>query len=940
MTKHLYIIDGHHRIYKSYYAIAPGLTTPLGAPVNAVYGFVSTLNKLIKTRKPDYLLVAFDLPGKTFRNDIYEDYKATRKPPPEDLVEQFPIIQEVLRTLGIPQISMVNYEADDVMGAVAKQWGKEDLKVWIVTGDKDAKQLLSENIAIFDIDKNVEFGEKQLFEAWGIKPEQVIDYLAMVGDTSDNVPGIPKVGEKTALPVIQKYGTLENILESADKIADDDALKIRGKAGFAAKLRENTDIALLSKKLVTIKTDLDLPVKLDECKYAEPEPAKILNLFKELGFNTFIRDFQLLEKVNDQVETDYVCVNTDETFDRFKNALAKAIENQGYFAFDTETCNLETLNINLAENSDGNDGFFQSSKKKKEKLQKIDPINSEVIGYSVSFAPNTGYYVPLIAPAGEKLLDRNRILTHIKPILEDEKVGKIGHNLKFDILALRNLGIKLRGIKADTLVAAYLLNPGKSKLSLDYLAIELLGRNTIKITELIGEDKKNQITMAEVPLEKIAPYAAEDADISYQLYLKLRDKLEETGLTKLADDLEFPLVSVLSDIESRGMKLDTGFLEGFSNELKNMIETCKTAIHDEAGYEFNIRSTKELQTLLFEKREFPIIKKTPKSGPSTDEEVLSDLAVQFPEDKLLPLIIEYRELYKLKSTYSDALPKLVNRRTKKIHTSFNQCVTATGRLSSTDPNLQNIPVRTEMGRKIRGAFVPSSDELIFISADYSQVELRLLAHFSKDEVLVKAFNKDRDIHKIVASEIYGIDQGFVTPEMRSMGKTINFSVIYGKTPYGLSKQMHISFKEAKSFIDNYFERFSGVRQYFDDVLNSARENGFVTTILGRRRFLPELKIQNKQKSAQSEREAINTTIQGSAADLIKVAMIQVQKTIEMQKLDMHMVLQIHDELVFEVQKEKAQEYSQIIRKQMQDAMKLEIPLKVNVKIAENWAKLK
>ena len=940
MTKHLYIIDGHHRIFKSYYAIAPGLTSPAGAPVNAVYGFVSTLIKLIRTRKPDYLLVAFDLPGKTFRNDIYEDYKATRKVPPEDLIEQIPIIQDVLRTLGIPQISLVNYEADDVIGAVAKQWSSENLKVWIVSGDKDAKQLLSENIAIFDVDKNIEFGEKQLFKAWGIKPVQVIDYLAMVGDTSDNVPGIPKIGEKTALPVIQKYGTLENILENADKIAVDDELEIRGKAGFAEKLRENTEIAKISKKLVTIKTDLDLQVKLDECEYTEPESTKVLKLFKELGFNTFIRELQLLRKVNEQIETDYICVNTDETFEKYKTAMAKAIENQGYFAFDTETYSTGALNLFQDNNSENNLSLFQNSEKKNEKKLKIDPIDSEVVGYSVSFAPNTGYYIPLIAPEGEKILDKNRIIDHIKPILEDETVGKIGHNLKFDILAIRNLGINLKGIKADTLVAAYLLNPGKSKLSLDNLAIEILGRNTIKITELIGEDKKNQITMAEVPLEKIAPYAAEDADISYQIFLKLCEKLEESGLTKLAEELEFPLVSVLSDIESQGMRLDTEFLVDFSNELKDMIETCKKVIHEEAGYEFNIRSTKELQTLLFEKREFPIVKKTPKSGPSTDEEVLSDLAVQFPDDKLLPSIIEYRELYKLKSTYSDALPKLVNAKTGKIHTSFNQCVAATGRLSSTDPNLQNIPVRTEMGRKIRGAFIPSSDELIFISADYSQVELRLLAHFSKDEVLVKAFNKDRDIHKIVASEIYGIDQGFITPEMRSMGKTINFSVIYGKTPYGLSKQMHISFKEAKSFIDNYFARFSGVRQYFDDVLTSARENGFVSTILGRRRFLPELKIQNKQKSAQAEREAINTTIQGSAADLIKIAMIQVQKTIETLKLDLHMVLQIHDELVFEAPKEKAQEYSKIIRNLMQDAMQLAVPLKVNIKIAENWAKLK
>ncbi len=879
----LYLIDGSSYIYRAFYAIR-NLSNSKGMPTNAVYGFTRMLMKVIAEKKPDYVAVAFDSRGPTFRHDIYPEYKANRPSMPEDLQPQIPYIKRVVEGFSIPMIERQGVEADDILGTLARRGEEIGLSVVLVTGDKDFLQLVTSKVCVYDTMKDKIFGEAEVKEKFGVEPARVIEVMALMGDTSDNIPGLPGVGPKTAIKLIREYHDVEGVLAHAGGI--------KGKMG--EKIRANAELARISRRLVTIDTDLPLQLDLEAFRYAEPQLEGLMDLLRELEFTSLLQEFSGGEK---KEEKEYRTILDKTELDRFLDRVRKA----GEVAIDLETTSL-------------------------------DPMRAKIVGISLSVQEDEGVYIP-VAHTGDDVpeqLSLKEVLKSLSPILRDPSVRKIGQNIKYDLLVLTNAGVELSGLYFDTMVASYLINPSRTTHNLNDLALTYLNHKMITYQEVTGKGKK-AIGFAEVPVDQATAYAAEDAEITYSLYQRLAPKLRENNLETLFHEIEIPLIPVLAGMERTGVKIDGDFLASMSDEIGEQLDRLRSRIYDLAGEEFNVNSTQQLARILFEKLAIKPVRKT-KTGYSTNFEVLQKLSL---EHELPREILEYRSLSKLKSTYIDSLPKLIHPETGRVHTSFNQTATATGRLSSSDPNLQNIPIRTPLGKKIREAFVAEPGHLL-ISADYSQVELRILAHLSGDPTLISAFERNEDIHTRTAAEIFGLPLEKITPEMRRDAKVVNFGIIYGMGAYGLARQLQIPVPAAERYIRSYFDRYPGVRRYQEQLLDDARKNGFVTTIMNRKRPIPELSSSNRNQAAQGERTAINTPIQGSAADIIKVAMIRIHEFLRGNRMASRLILQIHDELVLEAPESEVEEARRILREGMEKVVSLKVPLVVDVGIAKNW----
>lgn len=909
VPKNLYIIDSHSHIYAAFYApMRQRLTSPSGEPTKATYIFTTTLLGLLQRKKPDMLVVAFDSKEPSFRSEIYPEYKAHRPPVPDEMIPQIKRIEEILDAMNITSIRVAGYEADDIIGTLAKKAADDGIDVFICSKDKDMLQLLNEHIFVYDISTDKPFDSSDMLEKMKVPPEKFLDVLALQGDTVDNVPGIPDVGPKTALQWIRQYGSLENLLAHVDEIG--------GKRGRS--LRQHKDDALLSRQLVTIDCNVPLRLSYDKFTVGDFDPNTLARLFTELGFTRLLSQLGLVDKAPpatgqtdkqtaaknlaepDSVKTtdhNYQLIDTPEEFDKF----LKALTGQKLIAIDTET----------------NSQY---------------PMKADLVGLSFCWQKHTAFYLPLKAPMGAKHLPAELLRNKLGPILADANVKKIGQNIKFDLLVLRSAGLDVRGVFFDTMVASYCLDAERKSHSMDSLALDFLNYRCEPISSLIGKGK-NQLTFDLVDTTAAAEYAAEDADITLQLYEYLNARLDaQPQLKKLFEEVEMPLVTVLAEMEYNGVTLDTAVLRSLSNQITKTLEEVSEKTYQLAGTVFNIDSPKQLGEVLFDRLNLPAVR-TGKTGRSTDADVLEQLRGMHP---IVDLISEYRQLSKLKNTYVDKLPALINPRTRRLHASFNQTVTATGRLSSSDPNLQNIPIRTDLGRKIRAAFVAQEKTGCILSADYSQIELRLLAHFSKDKTLMKAFAADMDIHRFVASQIFDVPMDKVTSDMRSKCKAVNFGIIYGQGPFGLARTTGLSQSEAKKFIDDYFNRYKSIRKFMDKVTETAARTGYAETILHRRRSIAGLASKNANKRSSARRMAVNTVIQGSAADLIKVAMVNIQRKIHTDRLPVKMILQIHDELVFELPAEQADFHADWISREMTAALSLDVPLKVDVTIGRTW----
>ncbi len=908
MQNSLILIDGSSFLFRAYHAVPP-LTNPKGEPTNAIYGVSNMLRKLINDYPTDYFTVVFDAPGKTFRNEIYGQYKAHRPPMPDDLRVQIEPLYQLIKAMGLPLIMESGVEADDVLGALAQYAVQQGFKVIISTGDKDMAQLVTEQIILENTMSNTRMDRQGVIDKFGVKPEQIIDYLALMGDTSDNIPGVPKVGPKTAAKWLEQYETLENLVANANKIT--------GKIGES--LRASLDQLPLAKQLTTIKTDLNLPYGMEDLKKQTIDTEALKQILTQLGFSSWVKaldnptipskqnvDSTPEHQSNPIAEIKptfssgtYETILTQEHFEKWLDQLNKA----DLFAFDTETTSL-------------------------------DYCKAEIVG--VSFAINAGKaaYLPLAHqyPDAPIQLDRTKILAQLKPLLENPNKAKLGQNLKYDAHVLANHGICLQGIAHDSMLESYVLNSTATRHNMDDLAKVYLGVTTIHYEDITGKGVK-QIPFQEVPIEQATPYAAEDADITLQLHQTLYAKLQkQPDLLSLYQDIEMPLLSVLSRIERNGVLIDADMLSQQSLELASQIVSLEQAAHESAGHAFNLGSPKQLQTILYEQLKLPVKKKTPKGQPSTEESVLQELALEYP---LPRLILEYRSLSKLKSTYTDKLPLQINDKTGRVHTSYHQAVAATGRLSSSDPNLQNIPIRSEEGRKIRQAFIAPEGYKI-MAADYSQIELRIMAHLSSDTGLLKAFSAGEDIHKATAAEVFGVALEDVTTDLRRSAKAINFGLIYGMSAFGLAQQLGIDNSRAKLYIDLYFARYPGVKDYMDNIKVLANEQGYVETLLGRRLYLPEIKSKNAARRQYAERTAINAPMQGTAADIIKLAMISTDQWLFKENPDAKMIMQVHDELVFEIAEDQLENCSNKIRELMCSAIKLNVPLLVDIGIGDNW----
>ncbi len=887
MNPVLYLIDGHAQIFRAFYAVE-GLTTPDGKSIGATFGFTRMLLDLIRDQKPDAIVAAFDSPGKTFRHDTFAAYKATRKPTPPELIAQVPLIMDVVRAYNIPVYAIEGYEADDLLGTLTRQGREAGWDVTIVTGDKDCGQLLTEGVRIFDSAKNVFIDRQAFIDKKGIVPEKLVDLMGLWGDSSDNIPGVPGIGEKIGVQLIQEYGSLENLLDHADEI--------KGKRGET--LRANIEQARLSKDLATIHTDAPITLDIEAAKVCEPDVAKLTEMFTEFGFNSLLKR---LDSVPVEKEVcDYRLIDDDQKFADFMKELSE----QKFFAFDTETTGL-------------------------------DPLQDKLAGISFSWREKTGYYLPFAYPCDEKGLNVKH-LADLKPILENPDIGKTGHNVRYDALVLRHAGIHLAGIVFDSLIASSLCDGHLAEHGLKVLSRRYYNIEMTPIDTLIGSGR-NQTTMDLVSCAQVTDYACADADITFRLYGTLSKRLSERGMEKLFGDVELPLSDVLTDMQATGIRLDSDLLAEESYETGELLKTLTEEICGLAGREFNIGSPKQLAVILFEEMGLPVIRRT-QTGSSTDESVLLELS-RLHDCEIAERILEYRMYAKLKNTYLDALPKMVNPETGRLHTSFSQTRTATGRLASSNPNLQNIPVRTERGRAVRAAFIPESGWKM-LAADYSQVELRILAHFSGDPVLKKAFADDLDIHRVVAAEVNGISPEEVTKEQRSSAKAVNFGIIYGQSAHGLSETTGMSRAQAQSFIDNYYARFPAIREWMDKSIREACQNGYVETIHGFRREIPELASSNKTKVARGEREAVNTIIQGSAADLIKTAMVRLAAAMKNAGLRSNLLLQIHDELLLESPPAEIDQLKDLVRDAMENALDLSIPLKVDIGMGDNWLEAK
>lgn len=883
----LYLIDGSAYIYRAYHAIR-NLTNSKGLPTNAVFGFTRMLIKLIEDRSPEYAAMFFDAKGPTFRHEIYRDYKANRPPMPDDLSTQIPYIKEITHGFNIPVIEMQGFEADDLIGTYGCRAEKAGFLVVMITGDKDFIQLVTDHALIWDPMKEKTIDIETVRADFGVEPSQMIDVMALSGDAADNIPGVPGIGPKTALSLIKTFGSIDRLYEQVHTIT---------KKKQHQNLVQYKEQAFLSKKLVKINIDVSLSFHPEKLRLKGPNNAELSTIFKNLEFRQLQQSFP---GPSDLSNKNYRAIFDTSTLSMLIGRLGTAEK----FAIDTET----------------------TSK---------DPMKAKLVGMSFSMTTGEAYYIPCAHdyPGAPPQLELKKVLSLLKPILENPDIKKIGQNIKYDWMVLKRHGINLSGVIFDTMLGSYLINPSKRAHNLNQIAIDFLDHKMTTYKEIAGKGGKN-VSFAEISLEKAVPYSCEDADITLMAHHVLMPILEKTGVMELHDTVELPLVPVLMNMEMTGICVDKEKLMNLSKSFEHQLEQLESMIYSIAGEEFNIKSSQQLGRILFEKLKLPVQKKTrKKTGYSTDVDVLTALS---DKHELPALILRHRTLAKLKSTYTDALLDLVHPETGRIHTSYNQTVTATGRLSSSDPNLQNIPVRTDEGIEIRKAFVPRKG-WILVSADYSQIELRILAHCADDDILIKAFEDDEDIHTRTATEVFQIFPSFVTSDLRRQAKVINFGIIYGMSPYGLSKELGISQKMAKTYIDNYFSRYKGVKRFIDQTISDARETRKTSTLLGRIRLLPDIDSSNKIVREFAERTAINTPIQGTAADLIKLAMIRIDKAFRQDGLNSAMLLSVHDEIVFEVPTEELTSVKRLVKEIMEGIWNLKVPLKVNVASGENWA---
>lgn len=885
--KTLYLIDGSAYIYRAYHAIR-SLANSKGLPTNAAFGFTRMLIKLIEDRSPEYVVMFFDAKGPTFRHELYQDYKANRPPMPEDLSIQIPYIKEITHGFNIPVIEIQGFEADDLIGTFRYQAENAGFFVVMVTGDKDFVQLVTDNAVIWDPMKEKTIDINTVRDDFGVEPYQMIDVMALSGDVSDNIPGVPGIGPKTALSLIKTFGTVEGLYDRVHTIT---------KKKQHENLVQHKEQAFLSKELVKINIDVPLPFNPENFKYKTPDNTRLSKLFKQLEFRQLQQAFP---ERSDLSNKNYRAIYDMSTLSDLIGRLKKA----EMFAIDTET----------------------TSK---------DPMKADLVGLSFSMNSDEAFYIPCAHdyPEAPAQLELKSVLSHLKPVLENPDVKKIGQNIKYDWMVLKRHGINLAGVMFDTMLASYLINPSKRAHNLDQIALDFLDYKTTTYKEISGKGKKD-VSFAEIPLEKAIPYSCEDADITLMAYHVLMPLIERAGLMELYNNVELPLVPVLMNMEMTGVCVDREKLLELSKSFEHQLEQLESMIYSIAGEEFNIKSSQQMGRILFEKLKLPVQKKTrKKTGYSTDVNVLTALA---DKHELPEIILRHRTLAKLKSTYTDSLLDLVHPETGRIHTSYNQTVTATGRLSSSDPNLQNIPIRTDEGMEIRKAFVPRK-EWILVSADYSQIELRILAHYADDDILIEAFNNNEDIHTRTATEVFQVFPSFVTSELRRQAKVINFGIVYGMSPYGLSKELGISQKMAKTYIDNYFSRYKGVKRFVDQTISDARKTKKTSTLLGRIRLLPDINSSNKVVREFAERTAINTPVQGTAADLIKLAMIRVDAAFRKGGLNSAMLLSVHDEIVFEVPPEELASVKVLVKEIMEGIWNLKVPLKVNLASGNNWA---
>ena len=885
----LLLVDGSSYLYRAFHAL-PDLRSSDGRPTGAIYGVLNMLQKLIKSERPDYLSVVFDTPVKTFRHDIFPEYKANRQKTPEDLIAQIEPLHQAIINLGLPLIAVDGVEADDVIGTLAMEAEKKNIKTLIATGDKDMAQLVTDNIHLIDTMKDIRMGPREVLEKFGILPERFIDYLTLAGDTSDNIPGVEKVGPKTAIKWINEYGSLEGVIQNADQI--------KGKIG------DNLNAALdqldLFKTLVTIKCDVQTDSNFSDLIIGESNEDLLHEQLSDLGLHGLIKQFDIQspEKKPD-VESNYHTIRTKNELDELIEVMKKA----PYISFDTETTSL-------------------------------DYMNAELVGVSIALKPNEAFYIPINHnyEGVEKQLEEHFVLEALKPFLESDEIPKIGHNLKYDRHILQNLGIDLKGKLLDTMLFSYVNNSTITRHNLDAVSKRYLNINPTSYEDVAGKGAK-QIPFSEVSIEVASEYASEDADISLKLYEHIEPLVQkETKLAKLYSEIEGPLIYTLGDIERNGVLIDSEKLNEQSKELEAKILKLEQKVQKSAGQDFILGSPKQLQEILYEKLGLPVIKKTPKGQPSTAESVLQELSMDFP---IVQDILSYRAISKLKSTYTDKLPKMVNSNTGRVHTSYHQAVTATGRLSSSDPNLQNIPIRSEEGRRIREAFI-APDGYKILAADYSQIELRIMAHLSRDQGLMDAFAKGQDIHQATAAEIFSTNIDEVTANQRRSAKAINFGLIYGMSAFGLSKQLQITRAEAQNYIEQYFDRYPQVKHYMDETKQSAKKMGYVETVFGRRLYLADIESSNYQRRQYAERSAINAPMQGTAADLIKMAMILLHQKIKEESFEAKIIMQVHDELVIEVNENQSDELSEITTSVMSEISKLDVDLKVDADIGNNW----
>ena len=891
--KKLVLVDGSSYLFRAFHGLPPLISH--GHPTGAIYGVLNMLRKLMQDENPDLIGVVFDAKGKTFRNDIYPEYKANRPPMPDDLRIQIEPLHRIIRAQGLPLIVVDDVEADDVIGTLAKHADEQGYQVLISTGDKDMAQLVGEHVTLINTMNNVVMDEAMVLQKFQVRPDQIIDYLALMGDSSDNIPGVPKVGPKTASKWIAEFGSLQQVIQNAQSF--------KGKIG--ENLRASLDFLPMSYQLATIRLDVELDFELEELKQQERDIKTLAELYQRFEFKRWLQELESADTVLEPVaELEAPAADYEQILDQ--QALQQWIEKisqAGLFAVDTETTSLNYMDAAL-------------------------------VGISLCVKPGQACYIPLAhSYAGvPDQLDREQVLAALKPVLENPAIGKIGQNIKYDHHILSKYGINLQGIQHDTMLQSYVLNSTATRHNMDDLAKFYLNRETIHFEDVAGKGAK-QITFDQVALEQATPYASEDADVTLQLHQKLYQQLQQhPGLLKVYQEIEMPLIPVLARIEQNGVCLDQGLLQKQAQEVDQLLSDIQKTIYDQAGTEFNLSSPKQIQTILFEQLQLPVLRKTPKGQPSTAEDVLEELAA---EHEIPRLLLEHRGLNKLKTTYIDKLPQEVNLDTGRIHTSYHQAVASTGRLSSSNPNLQNIPIRSEQGRRIRDAFIAPEGYKI-LALDYSQIELRIMAHLSGDETLLQAFAKGLDVHKATAAEVFSVDQELVSQDQRRAAKAINFGLIYGMSAFGLGRQLNIGRNDAQKYVDLYFERYPGVKRYMDETRVTAHQQGFVETVFGRRLYLPELKSKNAQQRQYAERTAINAPMQGTAADIIKLAMIQCHQWLQDEGEKARMIMQVHDELVFEVRYEEVDSCRAKLASIMTSAAQLRVKLEVDAGVGVSW----